>query len=144
MTLGRLSQFYTLMHQSVRIKVAQHWNVKEEALNQYIKTLAYFRNLCAHDERIYNSRCNQDIPDTEFHKKLSIPIINSRYTYGKNDLFSLIIVLKILLPETDFNEMCNKIYGRMKSLSLKITHINYQNIFDIMGFFPNWFDIKKA
>lgn len=143
-TLGRLSQFYSLMDQAVRVKVSQHWNVKEEDLNQYIKILAYYRNLCAHDERIYNSRCNQDIPNTVFHQKLSIPIINSRYVNGKNDLFSLIIVLKILLPSNDFNEMCNKIDGRMRSLSQKINHINYQNIFDIMGFPSNWKQIKKA
>ena len=143
-TLGRLSQFYSLMNQTVRVKVSQHWNVKEEDLNQYIKILAYYRNLCAHDERIYNSRCNQDIPNTVFHQKLSIPMINSRYVNGKNDLFSLIIVLKILLPSNDFNEMCNKIDGRMRSLSQKINHINYQNIFDLMGFPSNWTQIKKA
>lgn len=132
------------MNQTVRVKISQHWNVKEEDLNQYIKILAYYRNLCAHDERIYNSRYNQDIPNTVFHQKLSIPMINSRYVNGKNDLFSLVIVLKILLPSNDFNEMCNKIDGRMRSLSQKINHINYQNIFDLMGFPSNWTQIKKA
>ncbi len=143
-TLGRLSQFYSLMDQSVRIKVSQHWNVKEEDLNQYIKTLAFYRNLCAHDDRLYSSKCNQDIPDTAIHQKLNINIIKGRYVNGKNDLFSLIIILKILLPENDFNNMCNKIDGRMRSLSQKITHISYQTIFDAMGFPNNWMTIKKA
>ena len=67
-TLGRLSQFYSLMKQSIRVKVSKNWNIKEEDLNQYIKTLAFYRNLCAHDERVYNSICNQDIPNTDIHK----------------------------------------------------------------------------
>ena len=143
-SLGRLSQFYSLMNQSIRIKVSKHWNIKEEDLNQYIKTLAFYRNLCAHDERIYNSRCSQDIPDCTIHGKLNINNINGRYSNGKNDLFSLMIVLKILLPSEDFTNMCNKIDGRMRSLSEKITHINYSDIFDIMGFPSNWVQIKTA
>ncbi len=143
-SLGRLSQFYSLMNQSVRVKVAMHWNIMEEDLNQYIKTLAYYRNQCAHDERIYNSKCNQDIPDCDIHNRLNIPNVNGRYSNGKNDLFSLIIVLKILLPSEDFNNMCNKIDGRMRSLSQKITHINYIDVFNAMGFPSNWIQIKTA
>lgn len=144
MTLGRLSQFYSLMNQSIRIKVSMHWNIKEEDLNQYIKTLANYRNLCAHDERIYNAKNNQDIPDTIYHYNLSIPQVSGRYINGKNDLFSLIIVLKILLPNEDFNNMCNKINGRMESLKQKISHINCSCVFDEMGFPANWSQIKKA
>ena len=143
-TLGRLSQFYSLMDQSVRIKISMNWNIKESDLDQYIKTLAYFRNLCAHDERIYNSKSNQDIPDTDYHLNLSIPQVDGRYICGKKDLFSLIIVLKILLPQEDFNNMCNKINGRMESLMKKIEHIDCRKVFDRMGFPVNWTQIKKA
>ena len=144
LTLGRLSQFYSLMNQSVRVEVSKHWSIKDEELNQYIKTLAYYRNLCAHDERLYNSKNNQDIPDTIYHEFLEIPQINSRYICGKNDLFSLIIILKVLLPENDFKTLCNKINGRMESLKKKINHIDCNSIFKQMGFPDNWAKIKQA
>lgn len=32
-TLGRLSQFYSLMNQSVRVEVSKHWNIKEDELD---------------------------------------------------------------------------------------------------------------
>ena len=143
-TLGRLSQFYSLMSQVVRIEVSKYWDIKEEELNQYIKTLANYRNLCAHDERLYNSKNNQDIPDTIYHEILEISKIDDRYIYGKNDLFSLIIVLKVLLPSEDFNTLCNKLNGRMESLKKKVTQINCDNIFNKMGFPVNWIVIKKA
>ncbi|MCI8346642.1 MAG: Abi family protein [Bacilli bacterium] len=144
MTLGRLSQFYSLMNQSVRVKVSKHWNIKEEELDQYIKVLAYYRNLCAHDERIYDAKSNQDIPDTIYHSELNISQTNARYDNGKNDLFSLIIVLKILLPDDDFTNMCNKIEGRMISLRKKVVHISCETIFHKMGFPSGWIKIKKA
>lgn len=143
-SLGRLSQFYSLMDQSVRVKVSKHWDVKEDELDQFIKNLSYFRNLCAHDERLYNAINNQNIPDTIHHDFLNISKNNGNYVHGKNDLLSLVIVLKMLLPNDKFNTMCNQIEGRMKSLEKKITSIDVSEVFDSMGFVKGWINIKKS
>lgn len=143
-TLGRLSQFYSLMNQSVRVKVSMHWNIAEGDLNQYIKVLAYYRNLCAHDERLYNSKFNQHIPDTTYHDYLNIQKEHGNYIRGKNDLFSLVIIMKFLLPKENFNNMCNKINGRMISLKNKIINIDCEKVFDCMGFPKNWIKIKES
>jgi len=143
-SLGRLSQFYSLMNQSVRVKVSKHWDLKEQDLNQFIKNLSYYRNLCAHDERLYNASNNQIIPDTIYHSILELPTFNGNYLIGKKDLFSLLITLKMLLPTEKFNTMCNKIDGRMKSLEKKISSIDVNNVFDCMGFPKNWILIKKS
>ena len=143
-SLGRLSQFYSLMDQSVRINVSRKWNVKENELNQFIKNLSYFRNLCAHDERVYNATINQPIPDTIYHYKLNLKKKDNNFIQGKSDLFSLVISLKMLLPNDKFNTMCNQIEGKIKSLEKKIFVINPQKIFDKMGFPLNWIQIKKS
>ena len=142
-SLGRLSQFYSLMDQSIRVKVSKHWKIKEDDLDQFIKNLSYFRNLCAHDERLYNSKNNQNIPDTIYHNKLNIIRKNGNYINGKNDLLSLIIVLKILLPHNKFNTMCNQIEGRIKSIEKNIKSISVIEVFESMGFIKDWIDIKK-
>ncbi len=144
-TIGRLSQFYTLMKQSERVKIAQYWNVQEKDLKQYIKLLAFYRNLCAHDERIFNSSLDDFfINDTIYHEKIDVEKKDGRYIKGKNDLFALIIVLKILLPNDDFVNLTNKLYGRMKSLSLKINSIDPNIIFESMGFPIHWNKIKES
>lgn len=143
-SLGRLSQFYSLMDQSVRVKVSMHWNVIEKDLNQFIKNLSYFRNLCAHDERIYNAVNNQNIPDTIYHSSLNLHKTSNNYIQGKNDLFSLVITLKMLLPEEKFNTLCNQLEGRMISLTKKISTIDVNLVFDCMGFPKNWLNIKKS
>ncbi len=65
------------------------------------------------------------------------------YTHGKNDLFALIIALKIMLSETDFRRLYNKIYGRIKSLEKKLVVIKIDVILSKMNFPKNWRDIKK-
>lgn len=142
LTLGRLSQFYSLMNQNIRQKVSMNWNVLNTDLDQYIKNLAYYRNLCAHDERLFNAKNNQSIGDTIYHQQLNIPKINGRYIMGKDDIFSLIITLKILLPKEDFKTMCNKIEGRLRSLSQKLTVINISKVKECMGIPTNWISIK--
>lgn len=142
--LNRISDFYKLMVQSERIEVSKHWNVKEKDLRQYISLLANFRNLCAHDERIYCTIDKIKIPDTYVHNELNI-IKDSHNIYlkGKNDLFALIIVFKMLLSKEEFTSLFNKIRGRIESLSTKLKSVPLEIILDKMGFPDNWKDIKQ-
>lgn len=143
-SLSRLSTFYKLMKQSERIEVSKHWDIMEQDLSSYIEVLAYFRNLCAHDDRLYNARCNKLISDTNYHGTLSIPTnAKGQYINGKNDMFAIMIVSKILLPPSEFNTMFNKISGRLTSLSKKIKTIPIDNIYNQMGLSSNWYLIKK-
>lgn len=143
--LNRLSTFYRLMKQSERIEVSKHWDIREKDLRQYVSLLADFRNLCAHDERIYCYRSKLIIPDTDIHKALNIEKgTNGNYIQGKNDFFSLMIVLKYLLEPSDFNTFFNKVNGRLISLDKSLSSINIEVIKESMGFPYNWSEIKKS
>lgn len=82
----------------------------EQDLSSYIEALAFFRNLCTHDNRIYDTKCKKMISDIPYHETLQI---------SKNDIFAILIISKILLPLEGFNTMFNKISGRLTSLSRK-------------------------
>lgn len=143
-SFSRLSTFYQLMKQKERIEVSQHWNIMEQDLSSYIEILAFFRNLCAHDDRIYNAKCKKLISDTNYHKMLSVPINEKgQYINGKNDILAIMIVSKILLPPTEFNTMFNKISGRLSSLSKKLKTVSIDKIYKQMGLSENWYFIKK-
>lgn len=145
LSFGKLSKFLELMQQKERILISQQYNISENELIQCVKMLAYFRNLCAHDDRIYNTKVPKYlyIPDNRYHSKLNISKKNNMYLYGKNDLFALVLVLKIMLNENDFNTLYNKIYGRIKSLEKKLFVISIGSILNIMNFPENWREIKK-
>ena len=143
--LNRLSSFYSLMNQSERVEVSKYWGILEKDLRQYIHKLAFFRNLCAHDERIYCAHDESLIPDTNIHTMLNIKKNSSNnYIQGKNDFFSLVIVLKKLLLPSDFINFFNKLHGRILSLETKLESITTKDILYEMGFPENWGDIKKS
>lgn len=141
--LNRLSNFFRLMKQSERIKVSMHWNIHEKDLSRYIELLAFYRNLCAHDERIYCAKCNSYISDNTIHSSLNIPrMTDGNYICGKADVFALLITLKVLLSPNDFINLFNKINGRINSLSTKLRCIPIEAILLSMGFPSNWYEIK--
>ena len=43
------------MKQSEKNAVAKYFNCREDELMQFIKIMNFYRNLCAHDERVYNT-----------------------------------------------------------------------------------------
>lgn len=145
LSFGEISKFLELMKQKERIEISKFYNIKENDLVQYIKLLAFFRNLCAHDERIYNVKVPKYlfIPDNKYHEMLELPKNNDTYKYGKNDLFAVLIALKVLLSTEDYNTLYNKFFGRVKSLENKLTTIDISDVLKIMNFPENWCKIKK-
>lgn len=144
-SFGELSRFLEVMKQKERIKISVQFNCKEEELMQFVRIMNYYRNLCAHDERIYNTKVPKYlyIKDCEYHELLKIEKDNQMYKYGKSDLFALIIAFKYLLSEEDFNTLFNKINGRIISLSKRLYTKNINDILEIMNFPNNWKDIKS-
>ena len=146
LSLGTIAKFYEYMKQSLRIKIAKHFNVNEGDQRIYIKILAFWRNLCAHDERLYDSNSHKllSLPDTEYHKLLNLPKQGNQYIQGKNDLFSLTIVLKILLSQEDFLHFYNKVNGRIYSVATKLTSITIEDVKKTMGFPYGWGEIRGS
>lgn len=143
-SLTRLSTFYSLMLQAERVEIAKYWNIKENELNKFIQQLAFFRNLCAHDDRIFCAKNYLLIPSTNIHELLGIPKdSDNNHIYGKNDLFSLMIIFKKLLSKEDFRTLFNKVSGRIFSLEQNIQCISFDKILKSMGFPENWRNLKE-
>ena len=145
-SFGTLSNFLELMKQKERVTIAKHFGIFEKDLIQYVKLLVYFRNICAHSERLYNSKVPHYlfIPNNQIHREMNIPQNkDGLYLYGKNDLFALVIVLDILyLPKSDYDlhDEINKILNELKN-NLKVITIN--DILKLMNFPSNWNQNKK-
>ena len=107
----------------------------------YLPILANYRNLCAHEDVLFDHFTQRIVPDNKYHKMLNIDITNGEYIYGKNDIFALIIILKRLLTKSDFKMMMNEINYELDSLSGKIKTISIEEVIDKMGFPPNYKDI---
>lgn len=145
LSFGDICNFYKLMKQKERIKIAIEFNIAETDLNSLLNILSKTRNLCAHDERLYNYnyKTNTSINDTKYHSMLKIAQEGDRYKIGKNDLFAVIIALKLLLDKEDYKKFHNKLFSRIKSLQSKLKTISINDVLAIMNFPKNWHDLLK-
>ena len=93
---------------------------------------------------MYDHITQKEIPDSIYHSKLNIDNKDGVFLYGKNDLYSVVIILKSLLSEQQFVDLINEIGYEVDILSGKISVIPICNILNKMGFPDNWRDIVDA
>ena len=78
-------------------------------LEDILVILSNYRNLCAHEDIVFEHRTERVIPNTKYHEKMEIQKMDGEYIYGKNDLFAVIIIFKILLNKEGLRLMMRKI-----------------------------------
>ena len=111
LTLGTINIFYGHMHDRDKNNVAREFNLSINELESLMFVLSIFRNACAHDERLYNLKAvkrnmrSNMIANFNIHSQLGIPVDNSgNPVCGKNDLFAVVIIFKLLLSKNSFNK----------------------------------------
>ena len=146
LTLGTVSKFYSFLPQNIQAKVSIEFeHVTENELIRMLDLLARVRNVCAHNERLYNYRYNKGaINDTAIHEYLHIRKSNVQYVKGKQDLFAVIIVLKYLLSQDEFSQFIDDIEHALKVLFNSTRQLQETQMYKYMGFPSNWLDIKDA
>ena len=134
MTLGEVSKFYEFMKQKDQNAVAKKFGVKEKTLKTYLHNIAIVRNICAHDEKLYDLKLNNAIIKNKIHLYFNLELQDGKYSNGYKDLFSIIIILKILLKETEFKKFYNILISDLEELKENIKLIDFIQILTKMGF----------
>ncbi len=143
LSFGIVSEFYQILKVEDQKAIAQDFKIDYQDLLIYLPILANFRNLCAHEEILFDHKAQRDIDDTKYHQLLNIPKMNDEYIYGKNDLFALIIILKQLLRKEDFSLMINEIKYEVEILDNCLKSISKEKVLDKMGFPLNYENIER-
>ncbi|MFA6076400.1 MAG: Abi family protein [Negativicutes bacterium] len=145
MTFGAVSVFYSLMKSQDKQEVAKHFMIADSQLKAILDALTIFRNICAHDERLYNFMlAKKSIGNSKYHAALGISMDKGgNYIVGKRDVFALMISLKKLLLKKDYDELCDNLNQEFDNLSKKLSAVSLAEIQSIMGFPSNWYDLKK-
>ena len=143
LSFGLISELFTIMKREDQKEIAELYGISVESLLTYLPILANFRNLCAHEDIMYDHRTQRVIDDTKYHAYLNIPKTDGDYIYGKDDLFGLIIILKQLLSKEDFTLLINELSYELDILDGKINTIELDKILDRMGFPVNFREIAR-
>ena len=144
LTFGQMSKMYSFLTTSMKTKISIHFeHVSEKELIQYMKVLTLYRNVCAHNERLFSYKSRFDIPDTILHKKMKLPQNGNKYEYGKNDLFSVVIAFRMLLAKDDFAEFKKSLNQIINHYLKKTSNLSQDLLLEAMGFPEKWKNISR-
>ena len=77
------NQLYTILKYEDKKEIAEIYGLAIDDLLTYFPILANCRNLCAHEDILYDHKMQRSIDDTPFHFALNIPKMDGEYIYGK-------------------------------------------------------------
>ncbi len=144
LSLGSLSKFYTYTTQDIQSKVAKNFDsVNQKQLEQYLSVITKFRNVCAHGERLFTYQTRNDIPDTLLHQKLNIPKNGTQYSFGKHDLFAVVIGFRYLLTNDDFKRFKASLTSIIQHYLKSSGAMSENDLYQYMGFPTNWSKITS-
>lgn len=134
LSFGKVSKFYSFMKQKEQNNISRMFNIKSETLKVYLMNLGNIRNICAHDEKLYDVILKNRIKITKYHEKLKLNTKDSKTVYATRDLFSIVIILKILLPEEKFEQFFKDLIKNIENLANELTTIKIDKVLYKMGF----------
>jgi len=143
LSFGIVSEMFTILKPEDQVEIAKIFGVSTEDLLVYLPILANYRNLCAHEDVLYDHKTQREIEDNKYHELLNIPKMDGEYIYGKDDLFALIIILKQLLREDEFKLLLNELSYEIDLLAGKLEVINIEKVLDRIGFPTNYKEIAR-
>lgn len=141
LSFGIVGELYDILDDVNQTNISDIYNLEPETLAIYLTILSNYRNLCAHEDILYDHRTQKQIPDTRYHYLLDIDMTDGEYNYGKNDLFSVVIIMKQLLTENEFREFINEVGYEIDILEGKTNVLPINSFLNKIGFPDNWRDI---
>ena len=143
LSFGIVSELYQILKVEDQKDIAAVYNIDQEEFSIYLPILANYRNLCAHEDILYENKTQKAINDTIYHKLLKIPKKDEEYTQGKYDLFALIIIMKQLLQFEEFKNMTLELENVIETLNYNLHTIKIDDVLKRMGFPLNWKNIAS-
>lgn len=144
LSFGLISELYLVLKNEDKEAISNFYEIDTEEMGTYLNLLSNFRNICAHEDILYDHRTQRLISDTEFHYKLDIPKDEEGiYKFGKNDLFAMVIILKQMLEKDEFIDFLRELEYEINLLDSRVNTVPLNSILNRIGFPDNWFEISK-
>lgn len=149
MTLGETYHLFDVLQAPIKTKILEEivhmyeheyhtsitYNINDTRnLSEIFKFINDFRNICAHDARLFNTvvrRSRGKIPRiTHFHR-------NSPLLF-KSRLFDCIVILGLFLSRNDYKKLVSQIESSLEGLQKHLPSNTYNMVLIQMGFSKNW------
>lgn len=141
LTFGNISKLYSSQKDNVKSSIAMEIPMlHEKQIESILDILTRYRNVCAHNERLYDFKYKRKkVRTTKIHKYYKL----NEKEYMKTNLFDVVIFLKYLLSENEFNLFINEVGQAINELLMATNQIEQSKLLKYMGFPNNWININK-
>lgn len=142
MTFGQISKMYSLFKESTQQKICNDFNItSQKDMEQMLNMITLFRNVCAHNERLYDYSTRSGINE----KYIKYHIMHKEtdtFEYESKRFFGALVCCKCLMPDLEgarfFEELETFIYNADVMKNQKLKNI----VLSEMGMTENWTDIQ--
>ena len=142
LSFGLINELYGILKPEDQKEIADLYGIEMEDMEIYLSLLANYRNLCAHEDIVFDHRTQKYISNTKYHNELKIKQDEfGEYVKGKNDIFALIIILKQMLTKDEFMHMMDEINLKLQDLTWQIKSVKINKVYDTLGFPENYMDL---
>ncbi len=141
LSFGIVSELFSVLKKEDQYEIVDLYDLDIDVFSNYLVILSNYRNLCAHEDIMFDNRTQKCINDTKYHRILNIPMMDNEFIYGKNDLYALVIILKSLLKDNEVKDMINEVDKAISNLEFNLRSIPIDKVLDRMGFPNNYMDI---
>ena len=142
LSFGIVVELFSVLKKEDQYDIIEIYGLDLKDFVVYLSILSNYRNLCAHEDIVYENKTQKYIEDSRYHRMLKIPMMDNEYIYGKNDLFALMIIFKSLLKDNEVKDLVEEIDAALSNLEYNLRTIPINKILDRMGFPDNWKDIS--
>ena len=147
LSFGIIGELFGILKTEDKAVISNYYKMDMDVLENYLVILSNYRNLCAHEDILFEHKTQRIINNTKYHEYLKIPMMDSEYIYGKNDLFALIIILRQMLSNDEFRLMIYEVDYELNILKGKLQSISIEKVMDRMGMpinYKNILDIESG
>lgn len=141
LSFGLINELYGILKPEDQVSLSEYYNIDVENLEIYLALLSNYRNLCAHEDIVYDHKSQREINNTVYHERLNLSKEDGEFIQGKNDIFALIIILKQVLKPDKFSEMLNEINQEFIKFDENVNTISIDKLYNKMGFPKNYMEL---
>ena len=142
LSFGLINELYGILKEEDKQEIADIYGLDKETLKIYIQLLSNYRNLCAHEDIVFDHKTQVYIDDTKYHSLLGLKQNSlGEYIQGKTDLFAVVIIFKQMLQKERFRDFMRELTTTFEAFDNNVEVITNEKLFERMGFPQNYMDI---
>ncbi len=144
MTFGQISKMYSLFKESTQQRICNDFNIpSQREMEQILNMITLFRNVCAHNERLYDYNTRSGI-NAKYIKRYIMYTETDTFERESKRFFGALVCCKCLMPDLEgakfFEELEKFIYNADVMSNQKLKNI----LLSEMGMPDNWTDIQAV